>query len=62
MTDYTAPQRDMRFVLNELLDFDSLCQQIPAYREVNTELAESVMEEGAKFSERVLAPLYQTGD
>ncbi|PWQ95862.1 acyl-CoA dehydrogenase C-terminal domain-containing protein [Leucothrix arctica] len=62
MPDYKAPQKEMKFVLNEVLDFESHYQTLPGGDEVTMELVETIIEEGAKFSERVIAPLNRIGD
>ena len=48
MPDYKAPLRDMRFVLNEVLDIDGHYQGL-GLEEVNSELLNAFLEEGAKF-------------
>ena len=62
MPDYKAPQKDMNFVLNEVLDIGSHYQSLPGGEEATMDLVESIIEEGAKFSERVIAPLNRSGD
>jgi alkylation response protein AidB-like acyl-CoA dehydrogenase len=61
MTIYRAPQRDIRFVLHELLGVDQLAQ-LPGYEEVSGELVAQVLEEGAKLCEGVLFPINRAGD
>ena len=61
MPDYKAPLRDMRFVLNEVLDIDGHYQGL-GLEEVNSELLNAFLEEGAKFAENELAPLNRSGD
>lgn len=61
MSDYIAPLRDMRFVLNELSGLQS-STRLPPYAEITPELAEAVLEEAAKFASGVLAPLNRAGD
>jgi len=61
MTEYKAPVRDMRFVLNEVLDLDGHYQKL-GLEEANSELINAVLEEGAKFAENELAPLNRSGD
>jgi alkylation response protein AidB-like acyl-CoA dehydrogenase len=61
MTVYRAPQRDMRFVLHELLGVEQLAQ-LPEYEEVSGELIDQVIEEGAKLCEGVLFPINRAGD
>jgi alkylation response protein AidB-like acyl-CoA dehydrogenase len=58
---YSAPLREMRFVLEELLGTGRLGSSVklPDYSE---ELAQSVLQEAARFAENVLEPLNQPGD
>ena len=58
---YRAPVKDILFVLNELLHHEELAR-LPGYEDYSPELAESVLEEAAKFAEGVLAPLNRPGD
>ncbi len=62
MPDYKAPLRDISFVMNELLESEKLYQTLPGYEEATEDLMNAIVEEGAKFSENVLSPLYQSGD
>lgn len=62
MPDYRAPIRDIQFVMNELLDSETFYQALPKYSEVDEELLNAIVDEGAKFSETVLSPLNRTGD
>ncbi len=62
MADYRAPLRDIRFVCNELLNADQHYQSLTGSDEVNQELIDAIIDEAAKFSEQVLAPLRQPGD
>ena len=62
MGQYTAPLRDMQFVLHELLQVESELKQLPAHAEIDAETINQVMEEGAKFTSKVLFPLNHTGD
>jgi alkylation response protein AidB-like acyl-CoA dehydrogenase len=58
---YRAPLKDLNFVLNELIGPGRL-QGCERFSDYSAELATSVLEEGAKFAEEVLVPLYRTGD
>jgi acyl-CoA dehydrogenase len=58
---YQAPLRDLRFVLHELLDTQRLSGS-PALADYSPELADSVLDEAARFAEQVLEPLNQSGD
>lgn len=62
MNDYKAPVRDMQFVLYELWRAENTWQELPAYDEVNRELADAILQEAAKISEQVIAPLNRSGD
>ena len=62
MPEYKAPLRDIRFVLDEMLDNEQHYQNLPGCEEATPDMVNAIVEEGAKFSERVLAPLNQVGD
>lgn len=62
MTRYTAPTRDMRFALYDLLGADSTLAGMRDGEAINRELIDAVLEEAARFNEQVLAPLNQVGD
>ncbi|PID46655.1 MAG: acyl-CoA dehydrogenase [Proteobacteria bacterium] len=62
MPEYKAPQREMMFVLNDVFNVEQHYQQLPGFEEVTQDVVEAIIGEGAKFSERVLSPLNQTGD
>jgi 3-(methylthio)propanoyl-CoA dehydrogenase len=61
MPEYQAPIADMKFVLRELVDMELLAQ-LPGFAEMTPDLAESVLEEAAKFAGAVLSPLNRSGD
>jgi alkylation response protein AidB-like acyl-CoA dehydrogenase len=58
---YRAPQKDIRFVLDELLNVQSLAGS-PGLADYSPELAESILSEAARFAETVLEPLNIPGD
>ncbi|MBI1906060.1 MAG: acyl-CoA dehydrogenase C-terminal domain-containing protein [Rhodocyclales bacterium] len=62
MPDYKAPLRDIQFVRNELLDYATHYQSLPACTEATPDVVEAILEEGAKFCEQVIAPLNRIGD
>ncbi|MFK7161298.1 acyl-CoA dehydrogenase C-terminal domain-containing protein [Marinospirillum sp. MEB164] len=62
MAKYKAPLRDMRFVLNEVFAADQLWASMEATQEVTPDLAEAILEEGAKLTENELFPLNLSGD
>ena len=61
MQAYTAPLRDMRFVVHEL--HDSAAHMVAISRpDVNAELIDSIFEEAGKFAKEVLLPINANGD
>lgn len=62
MAEYKAPLRDMQFVLNEVLSLEEHYQNLPGCEEATPDMVSAILEEGAKFAERVLSPLNQVGD
>ncbi len=61
MNRYDAPLREMRFVLNEVLDVSGQLAGA-AGMAPERELVDAVLEEAARFSGQVLAPLNSVGD
>jgi alkylation response protein AidB-like acyl-CoA dehydrogenase len=61
MHEYQAPLNDMKFVLRELVDMELLAK-LPGFGDMTPDLAESVLEEAAKFAGGVLSPMNRTGD
>lgn len=61
MADYKAPIQEMSFVINDMLDINSLTS-IPEFEEATPELLDAVIEEGAKFAAEVIAPTNRDGD
>lgn len=62
MTVYSAPTRDMSFVINELAGLDEIAA-LPDFQELGvTDVAEAILEEAGKFAAEVLAPLNWGGD
>lgn len=62
MSSYKAPVRDMQFVINEVMQAEPLLASMPDTQEVNGELINAVLEEGAKVAETLLAPINRSGD
>ena len=61
MPSYTAPVKDMQFVLNEVLNI-SKYSNMPGYSEASPDLIAAILEEGGKFCENEIAPLNLSGD
>ena len=63
MSDYKAPLRDMRFVLNEVFQVSRLWAQLPGLADViDAETAAVILEEAGKISAEVIAPLNRASD
>lgn len=60
MIPFAAPVRDLRFVLEELLEHGSLA--LPGFEEASPDLVEAVLEEAARLAGEVWAPLNASGD
>ncbi|MBB3229463.1 acyl-CoA dehydrogenase C-terminal domain-containing protein [Halomonas stenophila] len=62
MPDYQAPLRDLRFVMDELLDYPAHYARLPAGEEASPDVVAAILEEGGRFAREVLLPLNQSGD
>jgi alkylation response protein AidB-like acyl-CoA dehydrogenase len=62
VSTYKAPVRDLKFVLNEVFAAEQLLAGMPGTADVNEDLINSVLEEGGKVAEGLLAPLNRQGD
>ena len=61
MSTYSAPLKDMQFVINELVGLDDIAA-LPGCGEVSADLVDAVLTEAAKFAQEVLDPLNRSGD
>ncbi len=61
MSTYSAPVRDMQFVIKELVGLEHI-QALPGCEEVSADLVDQVLEEAGKFAAGVLDPLNREGD
>jgi alkylation response protein AidB-like acyl-CoA dehydrogenase len=61
MSEYTAPLRDIRFVLEHLVDLPSVAA-LPGFEHVDADAVYAVLEENARFMEDLIAPLNRVGD
>ena len=60
MPTYTAPIRDMEFVLNEVLGVAA--SDVPGYGDLEPGFTSAILEEAGKIASDVLTPLNATGD
>ena len=61
MPSYTAPTRDARFIINEVLRLESY-GNLPGFESASPDIVDAVVEEAGKFAGEVLAPLNAPGD
>lgn len=60
MPSYTAPLKDMQFILHDVLNASE--QDIPGYEELDRDFTGAVIEEAGKLASEVLMPLNAVGD
>ena len=60
MPIYTAPAKDMHFVLHDLLKIDQ--SDVPGYAELDRDFTTAILDEAGKLANEVLAPLNPVGD
>ncbi|MDF1728903.1 MAG: acyl-CoA dehydrogenase C-terminal domain-containing protein [Sulfitobacter sp.] len=60
MPTYTAPTKDMQFVLHDVLKISEA--KIPGYEDLEADFTSAILEEAAKLTQEVVAPLNAVGD
>jgi len=61
MTDYAAPLRDMRFVIEDVVGLDRIAS-LPGLEATDSTLVEQILAEAGKLAGGVLGPLNRVGD
>ena len=61
MSEYVAPLKDIRFVMQELAGLDQVVA-LPGCEEASPDVVDAILEEAAKFAGEVLSPLNRVGD
>ncbi len=60
-SSYRAPLEDMRFVIHDVLGAEPLFAKL-GFDEATRDVVDAILQEGARFTETVLAPLNEIGD
>ncbi len=61
MTPFKAPLENIRFISNEVFNFSANYSAFPT-SSVEADIVNQILDEAARFSENILAPLYASGD
>ena len=61
MSEYAAPLKDIRFVMQHLAGIDQVVA-LPGYEEATADVVDAILEEASRFSGEVLSPLNRIGD
>ena len=61
MSEYVAPMRDIKFVLQEVAGLEEI-SKLPGCEDATMDTAEAILEEAGKFASEVLSPLNRVGD
>ena len=61
MPTYTAPVRDMQFLLHDVLQIEKY-SNLPGFADASEDVVNAILEEGAKITQEVLQPLNIVGD
>ncbi len=61
MAKYQAPLRDMKFLLNEVLEIGTY-SNLPRFSDAPPDVVDAVLEGGAQFAQEVLQPINAIGD
>ncbi len=61
MSDYRAPVKDMRFVINELAGLARI-NELPGFEEATPDLVDAVLEEAGQLAAEVISPTNAIGD
>jgi len=61
MSAYTAPLKDMKFVMRELAGLEAVAK-LPGYADATPDTVDAILEEASKFASEILDPINYSGD
>ena len=61
MPEYKSPLRDIRYAMNEVLDFPGHYASLPGCEAATPDMVDAILEEAAAFVDNEVAPLHQVG-
>ncbi|MAA76050.1 MAG: acyl-CoA dehydrogenase [Salinisphaeraceae bacterium] len=61
MAEFRAPTRDIRFIINEVLQAQSLAE-LPGFEDFEQDTSDAIVEEIGRFARDVIEPLNRSGD
>jgi alkylation response protein AidB-like acyl-CoA dehydrogenase len=62
MPTYTAPLRDMRFLLTQVFDYEATLAGLEGYQDVGPDVVMAVLDSAATFAQQVVLPINLRGD
>ncbi|NMP17462.1 acyl-CoA dehydrogenase C-terminal domain-containing protein [Thalassotalea sp. Y01] len=62
MSDYKAPLENIRFLMNDVFNFEKHYGRFPSYQDASPDMVEAIISECARFCENELAPINHIGD
>jgi len=60
--NYNAPLTQMKFLLRDVFEAERVWASMPATQDVSSDVVDAILEEGAKITREVLAPINRSGD
>ena len=61
MAEFTAPMRDMQFVIEELIGREDVAA-LPGFEDATSDTVNAILDEANKMARDVLSPIYRGGD
>ena len=61
MSEFSAPVRDMQFVIEELIGLEEI-NTLPGFEDATPDVVRAILDEAGKLASEILAPINKTGD